>query len=135
MTYVRDGWDLYICQFLMQTREYKNDIDHDRELIEVTHHIESVLFQAESPEKALEWSLDMMPRHSDADHDGKYDLREFECVGIYNLDNTQSSVARVSEEITSEVGFTVDCIDIEKIDIKEFIGIPSRERLTLFEHN
>ncbi len=132
ITYVREDWDLYICQFLIQVREYKESIDMERKLIEKSHHIESVLFQEKSPERALDWSLEFMSNHSDSDHDGKYDLRELECVGIYNLDSTQSSVAKISNEVTSDIGFSVDCINIENIDIAEIVGTPSKERLSLF---
>ena len=74
-----------------------------------------------------------MKANSDFDDEGKYDVREFECVGIYNLDNTQSSVAAIAQEIQSDFGFTVDYIDIENIDVNRFKGLPDKARLSLFQ--
>ena len=133
ITYVKKAWDLYIVHLLMQVREYKQNIDSKKRLVETTHHIESVLFQAESPEESFNRALELMARHSDANHDGKYDLREHECVGLYDLDSMQCSVGGILEEIQSEMGFSLDCISFESVDINALIGTPKKERLALFK--
>jgi len=74
MTYVRSDWDLYIVHLLVQVREYNGDSDDDKSLVETNHHLESILFQAESPEKSLEWAIDSMASRNKVDRGGKYDL-------------------------------------------------------------
>ncbi len=132
ITYIEEKWDLYICHLLMQVREYKNDISHDMKLIEKKHYLESLLFRADNPDAAFDFVLDLMKSNSDADHGGKFDLREYECLGIFDLDNTQISADDLREQVSESYGFTVDCIDIENIDIEKFTGIPDRRRLKLF---
>jgi len=117
----------------MQVREYKQNTESEKRLVETTHHIESVLFQVKSREESFNWALELMARHCDVDHDGKYDIREHECVGLYDLDSMQCSVNGVIGEIQSEIGFTLDCILFENVDINALIGTPKKERLALFK--
>lgn len=126
------GWDLYVCEFIVQIREYKDDENFELELIEKNHHIETVLFKAESCDKAYNWAVEMMARQSDSDNDGKYGRREFECVGILNLSNPQVALSELHNEVKKEYGFTLNTTDIDGIEERLKFGMPEKSRLSLF---
>ena len=132
MTYVRKGWDVYAGTFIFRIQEFLDNVNVTKTLIEEQYYLHVILFQADSPEAAYEWAVDYVG-DLDSDHDGKYDLRETTCVGLYDLDNTQTQTEDVPTELRRSYGFSTAIRDVSTNHKRLHQEIPKREELTLFQ--
>ncbi len=133
MTYVVDRWNLYVCKFLNEIREYKVGSDSEKTLMERSHLIETVLFVSNSPDEAYEWAIDSINKSFDQDHDGKFDLRQIESIGIIDIDNLQINLNQIETSIKQEYGCIVDVVNISSFDMKNVKRTPDKSSLTLFK--
>lgn len=134
MTYFQEGWDLFICRFLMK----KKITDHTNQgdfLIDESHYLEIVLFRSKNPASAYDHALSLIQTLDYRYRDDKGQIVELKCLGINGLDLLQTNLKTLDEELNDSNmnGYTLETISLNEFEKSVEDLIPNKEDLKLFD--